>query len=268
MDSTSNTLAVKVNGQGSGAADALIIAAREAGLTEAQMRQIIEEERRQALAGIDYRPPRVSIEPRTQQFSFLATGELRKELDVVVVFSHKARGYWEEGNKVPVCSSLDGKHGTGNPGGACIACPLNQFESDPKGGRGKACKEMRRLYFVSDEDVLPQLLTLPPTSITAWDEYVAGVVGQQDTPSTIFLRTRLSLEKQEDKARGYTWSVLKPAQGEKLPIPQVLKLRELRMQLEIAAAKFGIEAEDYGVEAIDVQTAPASAEDDEEDLPF
>lgn len=238
-----------------------LVAAQEANLPDADLQRIFEEERKQALAGIDYRPPRVGIEPRTQQFAFVATGDLVKELRVVVVFSHKARGFWEEGNKVPVCTSMDGRTGQGDPGGACATCPLNQFGSDPKGGNGKACKEMRRLYFVREEDGLPSLLTLPPTSIGAWDQYVSALVGRKDTPGTIFVETVLRLEKQEDKSRGYTWSVLKPEQGQRVPMPHMLELRKLRAAIEIAATKYGVEAEDYGA-TVDVE-AEASPVGDE-----
>lgn len=253
----------KAEGNGTAAGNAaLATLAQEAGIQEAELKRIADEERQRALAGIEYRPPRVGIEARTQQFAFAATGELIKELEVVVVFGHKARGLWEEGNKVPVCSSLDGKTGQGNPGRNCLACIFNKFGSDPKGSQGKACKEMRRLYAVRENDVLPVLLTLPPTSITAWDEYVSGVVGQKGTPSPLFLRTILTLEKQEDKTRGYTWSVLRPRQGLKLPITQALELRQLQAAIEVAATKVGIEAEDYygAEEPVDVTPAATGAE--------
>ena len=72
-----------------------------------------------------------------------------KTLEGVILYSHSTCAYWPEGseyddNVSPLCSSLDGKMGYGTPGGACAACPLNQYgtATDSKGNqaKGKACK--------------------------------------------------------------------------------------------------------------------------------
>ena len=62
------------------------------------------------------------------------------------------------------CSSVDGQNGRGTPGGLCEACPHNEFGSADK-GQGKACKESRLLFILRDQDRLPLLLVVPPTSI-------------------------------------------------------------------------------------------------------
>lgn len=35
----------------------------------------------------------------------------------------------------------------------CSSCPLNQYESDPNGGRGKACKNVIRLAVIAESDL-------------------------------------------------------------------------------------------------------------------
>jgi hypothetical protein len=67
----------------------------------------------------------------------------------------------------------------------CAECPQNQYESDPKGGKGKACKNQRKLGLIT-EDSLTQItkadvafLVVPPTSIRDYDKMV------KETASTL-----------------------------------------------------------------------------------
>lgn len=106
--------------------------------------------------------------------------DLRDEFDAVVLFSHECGAFWpskKTDNNPPSCSSLDGKVGFGDIGDGrgqcqrdCASCPMNQYGTavDQAGQqtRGKACKNMRRLYVMTeDETIAPKVLTLPPTSL-------------------------------------------------------------------------------------------------------
>ena len=101
-----------------------------------------------------------------------------KYLDGVIVFSHNANTYWPTGedyddNTPPSCQSVDGKLGYGNPGGLCADCPYNRYGSDTKGtGKGKACKNQRILYLLRSGEVMPIQLSLSPTSITPYSQFV------------------------------------------------------------------------------------------------
>ena len=97
-----------------------------------------------------------------------------KTLKGVIVFNHQAGAYWPEGseyddNVAPLCSSVDGKLGLGTPGGACAMCELNIFGTD---GKGKACKNMRHLYVLRSGEYMPILLSLPPTSIRPFSDFM------------------------------------------------------------------------------------------------
>ena len=97
-----------------------------------------------------------------------------KTLKGVIVFNHQAGAYWPEGseyddNVAPLCSSVDGKLGLGTPGGACAMCELNKFGTD---GKGKACKNMRHLYVLRSGEYMPILLSLPPTSIRPFSDFM------------------------------------------------------------------------------------------------
>lgn len=99
-----------------------------------------------------------------------------KMLVGVILHNHATCAYWPEGseyddNTAPLCSSVDGKQGIGDPGGACAACALNRFGTDPN-GKGKACKNMRILYLLRSGEYMPIQLTLPPTSISPFREFL------------------------------------------------------------------------------------------------
>ncbi len=70
----------------------------------------------------------------------------------VILYNHASCAYWPEGDEYnddvpPLCSSVDGKQGYGEPGGVCATRTLSQFGS-ASNGRGKACKNMRVLYLL------------------------------------------------------------------------------------------------------------------------
>lgn len=101
-----------------------------------------------------------------------------KYLEGIIVYSHNSNAYWPTGedyddNTPPACQSTDGKLGYGSPGGICADCPYNRFGSDPKGtGRGKACKNMRVLYLLRSGEAMPIQLSLSPTSIRPYTDFV------------------------------------------------------------------------------------------------
>lgn len=98
-----------------------------------------------------------------------------KTLEGIIIYNHASGAYWMEGSEydedsTPLCTTVDGKVGIGEPGGSCAICPFNQFRSAPD-GKGKACKNMRVLYLLRDGDFLPLQLKLPPTSIRPFTEF-------------------------------------------------------------------------------------------------
>jgi hypothetical protein len=86
-----------------------------------------------------------------------------KELSGVIVGRHEVRTYWKlrmelsDGASPPDCYSPDAKKGFGDPGGACACCPHGHF--------GQACKLYLLLYFLRPDNLLPDIVSLPATSI-------------------------------------------------------------------------------------------------------
>lgn len=99
-----------------------------------------------------------------------------KTIDGVLIYHHDANAYWPEGseydeNTAPLCSSVNGKQGIGEPGGSCAMCAMNQYGTSAE-GRGKACKNMRMLYLLQSGECVPIQISLPPTSLKPFKNFV------------------------------------------------------------------------------------------------
>ena len=124
----------------------------------------------------------------------------------VIMLSHKSNGLWSKpfgsgDSKTPDCSSVDGVYGTVTETGECVecaSCPYNAFGSAKGGeGRGKACKNMRRLYIMRRGDIFPMVLTLPPTALSAYDSYRTKVMLGRKKMANVM--TRISLKSAQNK---------------------------------------------------------------------
>jgi hypothetical protein len=77
---------------------------------------------------------------------------------------------------LPDCFSADGTSGTGCPdkgiqGGPCANCPMNQWGSDRRGGRGKDCSDRTRIWILEEGCAIPFYMDLPKTSIGGFKDY-------------------------------------------------------------------------------------------------
>lgn len=122
----------------------------------------------------------------------------------VVVYSQPARAYYkipydEAGvtKTPPDCSSLNGLVGVGLPGGQCFKCPLNQFETALK-GKGKACADLRLMFMLGADSILPMMIKLPPTSVKHADTYLARLAGTLDAYTDVV--TAITLKKDKNDA--------------------------------------------------------------------
>lgn len=139
------------------------------------------EELSEDMDGLRLSLPRVKIPGGgALQFEIPSTDpdnpDYAKTLEGVILFNHAANSYWAEGeeysdNNPPLCQSMDGKLGYGNPGGLCASCAYNAFGSSSKGS-GKACKNMRVLYLLRSGEFMPLAINLSPTSISPFREFL------------------------------------------------------------------------------------------------
>lgn len=126
--------------------------------------------------------------------------DMEKELVGVIVDHHPVNAFWADKysgqNNPPTCSSMDGKQGIDIETGEikpCNSCPYNVFGS-AEDGRGKACKNMHRVYIKRSDELFPILLTLPPTSLKNFSNFLAKRVLGKGRRSYEVL-TKVSLKK-------------------------------------------------------------------------
>lgn len=199
--------------------------------------------------------------------------EYVKEIDCVVVFTHSLNGYWANAfgssnnpeDKIPVCSSIDGKSGLNAQTGAlsdCALCPYNQYGTDTKGGKGKACKNMRRIYLMRPNDPNFYLLNVPPTSIKEVNKALTRIMASKGLPYTNLVVT-LKLQKATN-ANGIDYSTVTIEKKGILPPEAAAIAREMRGQIKSKYTEMTISLDDYGAP----QLAEAPARSIPDDVPF
>lgn len=177
------------------------------------------------MEGVEPRLPQIEIIHKGQMWKF--PDESKKECFEAVILDHnRANAWWEKsvdesgGNAAPDCFSLDGL--TPDPRSPkkqcenCMVCPRNAFGSDER-GRGKACKNTKRVHILLDDTDLPHRLTLSPSSLKKFDKYITSLTGKRLPMQMV--RTEFSL-KEEKNSDGFTYSevVLTPVMEDGHPV--------------------------------------------------
>jgi len=119
----------------------------------------------------------------------------------VVVEARDTRVYYakkDAGSVPPDCSSADARTGVGKPGGDCAQCPLAQYDSAPDGGAGQACKQVKQLFMVRGASMLPEVVSLPPTSQKAIRQFFLKLATQGIQYHRCIVR--IDLEKAQNAA--------------------------------------------------------------------
>ena len=160
--------------------------------------------------------PQAKIMRESGQFE-MPNGEMAKAFEGHILLWHEANCYWshafgEGDGSFPDCSSSDGIYpdgGENRQAEACADCPMNEYGTDLKGGRGKACQNMILLYIVLDGQRLPFILKAPPSSLGKKESLIRwltnsineGYAGKYQT-----IAVRFSLQKKQFEQ--YTASIL------------------------------------------------------------
>ena len=206
------------------------------------------------------------IEPRLPQIGIIHQGQLYQmpdgekvqEFTGVILDLNRANAYWIEsftksgGGTPPDCSSIDGINADLNseecpsPTGKCghgknPECPMNKFGS---AGRGKACKNLKRLHIILDGHRMPLRLTLPPTSIKALDIYVS-LLGSKDYPYQR-AETNFSLKESQNKEGiKYSEIVLHERRIIENPSDELDKLKQMYRDWKPVMREQSIQADEY-----------------------
>jgi hypothetical protein len=208
-----------------------------------------EEERQEVMAAFhtncasgsitEFDLPRIKVASGT---ALWLINELEGEATVpaiegVVVHVRDTRSYFhskDAGNVPPDCSSRDGVTGIGKPGGECAGCPLAEFESAPDGGAGQACKQSKQLFILRGTSMLPEVVSIPPTSLKAIRQFFLKLVTQRMQYHHCILR--IELEKaQNAQGKAYGKAVMKFVR--RLSPEEITRAEEMRAFAQSFAAR-------------------------------
>ncbi|MTI95216.1 MAG: hypothetical protein FH749_06965 [Firmicutes bacterium] len=194
-----------------------------------------------------------------------------KELKGVVVDYYPINAWWHDefsGEKnAPTCSSMDCKTGTGSEehgipaGQACAKCPKNQWGSDPKSGRGKACKNMYRVYILQEDSVFPVLLALPPTSIGNWKQYVQRLTNKLKHYYSVVTVAKLEKDRNEG---GIEYSKVSFAKAADLTPAEKKAIKDYARTMKPAMRSVAIDSTEYNTESAPAEGAYQSPDNEEE----
>jgi len=231
-----------------------------------EVREILQEN----LDGMIPELPRVKF-PSGGGLAFEIPGEdetaVASELVGVVVDQHSMNAYWSQkydGQKnAPDCVSMDGKVGMARQDAAvawaggcqdCATCPLNQFGS-AEDGRGKACKNMKRVALLREGEILPLLITIPPTSVREWNTYMVNLTSKLKKPYSVVTKIKLT---KATNASGITYSKGVFSRVKDLSKEEVAHLKEYAAGIKAILRNVTIDITDVQAE----DEAQTAADDD------
>lgn len=125
-----------------------------------------------------------------------------KEFSAVIIYHHPYSVLYKEkytgGANPPDCGSSDGKFGIISETGEikdCSKCEYNKFGSS-EDGKGKACKQKRRIFLLRENEALPVILNLPTGSLGEFSKYIMRLMQKGKKSNSVV--TRFSLKKAQN----------------------------------------------------------------------
>jgi len=165
-----------------------------------------------------------------------------KEFEAVILYHQPINTYYKNkydgSNNPPDCGSMDGKLGLSSEGELveCASCPFSKFES-AEDGKGKACKQKRRLFLLREGEFLPILLTLPTGSLGEYSKYIMRVMGKGKKSNAIV--TKFSLKKAQNSG-GITYSQAVFSIVRELSTEECLCIEKMSEQVKAMATKVAV----------------------------
>ena len=200
--------------------------------------------------------------------------ESASELVGIILHHHAVNAYWRNkfsgANDKPDCASMDGKTGVDQETGemkSCADCPCNQFGSDDD-GRGKACKNIHRIYFLRSDNPVPIIISLPPTSLKSMRDYIGKRILVKGMRCYDAL-TKITLKK-EKNAAGIVYSRVVFTFVEKLSEEARAQAKLVADSMKQMDKNFDVDEDDYstGAPVTDKDGFMNVPEGSEEQMPF
>jgi hypothetical protein len=190
------------------AGDLTDVSAEDKAALEAFQKQGMKEE----MKGLPITAPKVEIlHAGAVAFKFVEAPEddqIKKSFLGVIIHVDPQRAFWkkdpEEGGtgQMPDCYSRDlvkpDAEATDQQSADCASCPHNAFGSAEK-GRGKACKEVRRVFFLPEGKLDAHVMNVPPTSLKALKTYFTFLAENKIQRPQMAI-TKFGVKQAENKA--------------------------------------------------------------------
>ena len=233
----------------------------------------------------DYIPTRIKFPSGGMMaFSVDDADTLKPPVKAIIAVAQKARAFWpakDTAGQPPLCSSPDGLAGIFDPSSEqvkaalampvrhpalgtldaqqavgpweCAVCPMAQWGSGA--GRGQACKSLRRLIVPVEGWTMPAIMTLPPTSLKAFDTY-ASACARTKGGAYFTNWTKIELA-QETNAAGIKYSLAKFSADRPLTETELSAVIDVRHEYAELVRSLNIGGDDYNT----VDAAPATQGD-------
>jgi len=186
---------------------------------------------RENMEGVQPEFPVVKVIHQGQLFE-MPDGKKVEGFSGVIIDASRANSWWEVsfdeggGGNIPDCFSLDGivpSHDSDKKqSDDCATCPRNQYGSD---GRGKACKNMKRLFIVVDGENFPYRLTVPPSNIKGIDKYIT-FLSSKGIPYQL-ARTNFTLVEETNKDNIEYSKIVYKMEGKIESIEEATRIKQL-----------------------------------------
>jgi hypothetical protein len=230
----------------------------------------VEEMRKEGLKeslGLPLVYPKIKLlHQDTAAFQFVEEDVLVKSFKAIIIAVEPSRVWWrsklgsgEDGSGgMPQCFSrnliMPDAQAEDRQAPRCAECSQNAWGSDIKQdgspGRGKSCKEIRRVFVLPENHMSPHWLAIPPSSLRALSSFIISVVDKGfKKPQEVVCS--FSAKTQENKD-GVSFSELSLALGERVPETVLAMIAMMKKNIEkVLETAAPVSQDDYsGKEAV------------------
>ena len=211
---------------------------------EKEIQALRNEEMKEA-QGLPITHPRIKIlHGGAGLFQYENSEETTKKFNALLVLVDPSRVYWAEamgsgdGKKQPDCYSRDllipDPQIKEPQSSKCTGCPHNEWGSEVKDdgsqGRGKACKEIRRLFFIPEGHLTPHWMSIPPSSLRPLSKFMTMIRDRGfKKPQEVVVRFSLI---NKDDGGGNAYSELALDVGEKVSDRALYMISTFKKEIE------------------------------------
>lgn len=192
-----------------------------------------------------------------------------KEFQGVIAYGAKQKAFYEKDydsatKQPPECFSHGGRvpdSSAAKPQAKiCKDCPKNKFET-AKTGKGKACRDLRRLFFLRDidagsESIMPIQFNITPTSLKNFDDYLSKLVTFGMSLEEVVTKVTGTRKSRDDKYMVFSFSKVRALSEDKPEEKQIINnIQALKTAWLPHMERAEITLEDID----DVEAAPVAA---------